>query len=353
MLRRTFLMGATTALVATAGCLTGSSISGDSREEPALAENRPDAVYVPTHRDGMEMVGGGDAGDLRVGLMYSYPHEFWVVEQDGDEFVTSPTGVEDGDAVHLMATPFHEPTGTVIPSSGLSVEITQDGSLVSQEILYPMLSQQMGFHYGANFPLAGDGSYEVNVSVGGVNSEQFGDFEGLFDEPAEASVSFDYRETARNEIDFERFNDRAGKRGALEPMEMDKVPTGRAPEQLPGTALGEAASGDATVLAAAVEAARFDGTRVGVSPRTPYNALVIPGMGLEATLTSADGSERFDGRLRPALDPELGFHYGTTVDELESGDELRVSVTTPPQVARHEGYETTFLEMNEMGFTAP
>jgi hypothetical protein len=30
---------------------------------------------------------------------------------------------------------------------------------------------------------------------------------------------------------------------------------------------------------------------------------------------------------------------------VESGDTLELRVTTPPQVARHEGYETAFLEM--------
>ena len=41
----------------------------------------------------------GDAGDSDVGLMYSYPHEFWIVEQDVAESVTSPTGGEDGDVL--------------------------------------------------------------------------------------------------------------------------------------------------------------------------------------------------------------------------------------------------------------
>jgi arylsulfatase A-like enzyme len=41
------------------------------------------------------------------------------------------------------------------------------------------------------------------------------------------------------------------------------------------------------------------------------------------------------------------------VDHLHSGDEIELTVTTPPQVARHEGYETAFLNMDTMTFTVP
>ena len=348
-MRRRALLGAVGAagLGFTAGCseAVGSAFETTASREPALVEDRPDAVYLPTHREGMEMAGMGGAGDLRIGLMYSYPHRFWVMEPEDGGFVASQVEIGRDDAVHLMATPFHEPTGAVVPSTGLSVEVTRDGSLVTQEAIYPMLSQRMGFHYGANFPLPGDGSYEVSVSVGGTSVERFGPFEGLFDEPASASVPFEYEEAARNEIPYELLEERAGERAALAPMEMEAMPVGRAPETLPGTGLGEGERGDARFVATAVEAERFGaGTRLAVSARTPYNRLVIPGMGLAATVTSG-GETTFDGRLRPALDPDLGFHYGAQVDGLAAADEVRVAVATPPQVARHEGYETAFLEM--------
>jgi hypothetical protein len=83
---------------------------------------------------------------------------------------------------------------------------------------------------------------------------------------------------------------------------------------------------------------------LAVSARTPYNRMVIPAMGLEGTLTR-DGETVFDGTLQRTLDPDLRYHYGATVEGVESGDELELRVTTPPQVARHEGYETAFVEM--------
>jgi hypothetical protein len=58
----------------------------------------------------------------------------------------------------------------------------------------------------------------------------------------------------------------------------------------------------------------------------------------------------YDDTLTRTLDPDLGFHYGAPV-ALESGDEVTLSVSTPPQVARHEGYERAFLEMPDVTLT--
>jgi hypothetical protein len=73
-------------------------------------------------------------------------------------------------------------------------------------------------------------------------------------------------------------------------------------------------------------------------------------MSLSASL-ERDGSTIFDGSLPAAIDPERNYHYGATVDGIESGDELTITVDAPPQAARHEGYETAFLDMDAMDLT--
>jgi hypothetical protein len=428
MRRRSVLgLAGAVAMGASAGCL-GSVFETTVGNEPPVLEDRPNAVYVPTHQEGMEMVGMGMAGDLSISLMYSYPHRFWVIEQGEDAFVARRIDIQRDDMIHLMATPFHRETGTVVPATGLSVEVVKDGSLVTQEAIYPMLSQQMGFHYGANFPLDGDGTYDVNVSVGGTQIDRFGEFEGLFEEPAQATIEFEFSESARNDISYEILDERAGELDAIEPMgmsmgmgmQMDEetetgtemgmgdeaemsmegdagtgmgmMPSGSAPDPLPGENIGEAMSGDCRFVIQSISHGRFAGagqhdsasedggdhhdetnetqtdesahshqtegvgTYIAVSAQTPYNRLVVPGMGLDMTITSTGhGEERtlFDGPLQPALDPEFGFHYGGMVDHLHSGDEIELTVTTPPQVARHEGYETAFLNMATMTFTVP
>jgi hypothetical protein len=323
----------TLALGATAGCLGGVFETTNSRSPPVL-DGRPDAVYVPSHQEGMEPVGQGTAGDLTVAVTYSYPHRFWTVEREDGAWTTARTEVDRDDAVHLMVVAFHEPTGTVVPNAGVSVEVAEDGSLVSQETIYTMLSQRMGAHYGANFSLPGDGDYEVTVSVGGSAAERYGAFEGLFDDPATTTVPFPYREAERNDIDFERFRARAGTRGAIDPMSMGMFPDGRVPDPLPGDRIGTATVGDARFVGVDLDADRFGGPYLAVSAQTPYNHLPIPGVGLSATV----GGDEV--RLRPSLDPALGFHYGAPVDV---DAPVTLAVEVPAQVARHEGYETAFL----------
>jgi hypothetical protein len=333
MRRRALLSTVALGLGATAGCLGGAFETTNSRSPPVLGD-RPDAVYLPTHQEEMGTVGRATAGDLTLAVTYSYPHRFWTVEREDGSWTTVRTEVTRDDAVHLMVTPFHEPTGTVVPNAGLSAEITRDGSLVSQEIVYPMLSQRMGVHYGANFPLPGDGAYEVTVSVGGTSDERYGAFEGLFGDPVTGTVAFEYDEAARNDLSFQRFDDRAGERAAVSPMSMGMLPDGRLPDPLPGDPAGTASLGDARFVGVRLDAERFGGPYLAVSAQTPYNRLPIPGFGLSATL----GSETV--RLRPSLDPDLGFHYGAPVDP--AGD-VTLAVDVPAQVARHEGYETAFL----------
>ena len=122
--------------------------------------------------------------------------------------------------------------------------------------------------------------------------------------------------------------------------------------EFPGTVRGTTTMGDADFLVATVSEGELasDGTYLAVSARTPYNRYPLPFMSMSATLTRG-GETVYDDILRPAVDPDLGYHYGAAVDGVESGDSLTVTADSPPQVARHEGYETAFVEMGSMEMT--
>jgi uncharacterized protein involved in high-affinity Fe2+ transport len=290
------------------------------------------------------MIGVTNLGDLTVGLTYSYPHRFWTVENDGGEYIAQRTDIEQDDSVHLMAVPWDPETGTVLPNTGLSVEITREDELVSEEVIYPMLSQRMGFHYGANFSLTGDGIYDILLSVGGINVSRYGQFEGKFAKASTSTISFEFSKQDMNNISYERLSSDQGQDGAVEPMSMEMIPTGDAPESLPGTNIGRGTSGDAVFVGTVVEKDRFGSTPyLGVSVRTPHNGLVIPGMALSVSIDDTESVV-----LSSGLDPELGFHYGATVEGLSTESAVEITVEVPPQVARHEGYETAFLEMSPL-----
>ncbi len=348
--RRTFLRSAAaTGAVAGAGGLSGClgfelATGGDIPRAPPVVEDRPDGVYLPSHIEGMQMGGMGMTGDYHVGVFYSYAHRFWNVNSESVE----RTDIQSGDDVHLMASVWDPDTGQIIPETGLSLEIEKDGSLVSQEVIYPMLSQPMGFHYGGNFSLDGDGTYTVRVSIGGVRTRQTGTFRSRFSQPAVIPVDVEYSRSTRDEISYRTLDD-AGETGAVDPMEMEMMPDATAPEvgSLPGSVLGEVNSNDAVLVATLLEESPVGvdapGPYLAVSARTPYNRMLIPAMGLEATMTR-DGEDLFSGELVRTLDPDLSYHYGAALDgaTVETGDELTLTPTVWPQVARHEGYETAF-----------
>jgi hypothetical protein len=310
---------------------------------PPVPEDRPDGVYYPGHVEGMEMVGMSTSGEYAVGLMYSYPHRFWNVNGES----VSLTEIDSEDAVHLMASVWDVETETILPDTGLSAEIYHDGALVSQEAIYPMLSQPMGFHYGANFGLDGEGTYTVRLSVGALSTRRTGGFTGRFADPATVEIPFEYSEAAKEEIEFRTLDDRVGSPGAVDPMRMDAMPPSFAPMEsaLPGRVLGSGTSNDARLVVTALDdpptGVDAEGTYLAVSARTRYNRMVIPAMGLSGRLERDDASV-YDGSFARTLDPELGYHYGAVVDDIASGDELVLSVDVQPQTARHEGYETAF-----------
>jgi len=378
MNRRSFLHSATGLTAVTlAGCLADAG-DGDSPDStgspdetptdestrsptddptptvtPSPTPDGPSGVYVQSFRETMVVSGMATDGDYRFALLLAVPHRFWTVTLEE----RSAVPIEDSDDVHLMVAVWDPESGRVLPDSDLSVELTRDGDLVSQEVIYPMLSQRMGFHYGANFALEGDGTYTARISTGGVSARTTGSFTGRFESGASAAIDFEWSKAVREQLKSESL-DAAGSRGALKPMDMGELPQPQAatPENLSGTVLGTARIDDAKLVVTqltGMAAERFtDGDPYfAVSARTPYNRLVLPAMSVVGQYARAD-EILFSDDLQPTLDPELGYHYGATVPEQAvSGDEVVVEVPTPPQLARHEGYERAFLQMTADSFT--
>ncbi|MFC6990045.1 hypothetical protein ACFQJD_17490 [Haloplanus sp. GCM10025708] len=314
-----------------------------SGERPPVIENRPNAVYVPSHVEAMKVSGVASAGAYRCALTYSFPHRFWTVSIDRTERVS----IREDDAVHLMPVVWHAETGVVPVTTNPKIEISEGGETVTSLSPWPMLSQPMGYHFGDNVELPGDGTYDVTVRTGAISAAT----DALAADAATFEFEFDYaRETVRD-IEFTTYPDEQGSTGAVPPMEMETVPTSQVPkpDALPGRPLGAATSGDAVFVATAMEdATPFGGTAeetyLAVSARTPYNRFVLPMMSLSATL-ERDGETVFEGSLSTALHSELDYHYGASVPSVDAGDVVRLAVDVPPQVARHEGYETAFFDV--------
>lgn len=353
-----------------AGCLTGgadetTTVGDGTADETTTELDGPDGIYVQTFMDEMVMAGMGTDGDLRAMLMLSIPHDFWNINGTQVEY----TEREDADSFHLMTTLFDGPTKQVLPAS-VSTEIVTDGETVSQEVTYPMLSQRMGFHYGANFQVGEYGSYTARVTFEGMGSVRTtGEYAGTYDDARTVEIPFDWTTDVTDEFSI-RDIDQGGEQGAVKPMDMD-APQGIAPDEdaLPGLPIGSTLDDDVQLITRYVDTDDADGDgsaaadRIAdgdpylyVSARTRYHGFIVPMMGLEATVTR-DGATVFEDSLTPTLDPTVGYHYGTRVGgtpsgtTIQSGDEVEITVTTPAQVARHEGYERAFREFDGVTYT--
>lgn len=378
MFLRAGMVGSTVSAAALAGCSGLFSVQTEETQKrmPPLPENRPDAVYYPTHVEGMKMTGMAGMNTHRssdktdqarlannqtnnsmsgqrtnsagyiCALTYSYPHRFWTVTGNRAKKVT----VEDNDAMHLMVSVWDPETNIYPMDTNPTITVSKDGDSVTTLSPWTMLSQNMGFHAGDNVPLPGAGDYSVTVDVPPTSARQTGTFEGRFSSQQSFEFNLSYDPQKMSDIMFRRLEEKVGTRGAVDPMKMKKMPLALAPKKsaLPGQLLGTARTGDGVfVMIALGEASRFGAakeTYLAVSARTPYNRYVLPAMSLSARVKRGKKTI-FDGPLQATLDPKLNYHYGATVESIEAGDRIMLIVDAPPQVARHEGYETAFLNM--------
>ena len=375
--------------VAVAGCTEADDeqpeAEADQQPELPVVDDPPEAVYVPTHFEAMRHLDVVEAGEFELEPMVTYPHQFWNVTGDEVE-IAEP----DGDDVHLMVTVRDPETETVLPvETGLEIEVTPEDGASESHAPWPMISQEMGFHIGDNVPLGEHGTYEIDVTVGAIDIDRTGEFADRFEESATGTFTFEFDQAFRDEViegieylDEEHW----GQPGALAPMmhgdhghhddghhddehhhddghgsfgtyHRESGTTELPPaDELPGELLGEPQSGDAVIAATVLDGeSRFvddedESYYLAVSPRTPYNRGMLPMMTIDATL-ERDGEELVDTQLTDTLDHEFGYHYALRTDDLEAGDTLTLSFPAPPQVSRHAGYETAFLEMDPVEYT--
>ncbi|MFP8953179.1 iron transporter [Natrialbaceae archaeon A-arb3/5] len=344
-----------------AGCLETLRREDAWRE---LVVDPPDGVYVPSHDDEMLQYGTTIADGRTISLFASRPHSFWTIV-DAER---SRADVRSRHALHLMVEVRDVRSGVIVPSP-VAVTIqsqhedgaADEGEPADRRTLWPMLSQRMGPHYGDNVSLAGDGTYTASVQVGPVNVDATGAFAERFAGPMTVEFEFAYdaaeiESLARRLVDEDEGR---GEPGALEPMdehghESDEEHTDDHDDHADpeidvsdAARIGSATGDDIEYTAARLTTDRTEDATpsLAVTTRTTYNRYSLLHASLSATV--ADGGRSIASlSLRETIDPIRGHHYAAPVDSdiLERGDELSITLESPPQVARHEGYETAFLD---------
>ncbi len=394
--RRDFLCVTGIAGVSTfAGCLERLGFRQQSAwRDPPLVENRPDAVYHPAAAEEMGVYGIVADDEYAVGLSYTFPHRFWTVT--GTE--TNRVVVDADDTMHLMVSVWDPETEHVLPTD-ISLEVLDNGSAVESIVPWPMLSQRMGFHYGDNVVLPGEGEYTARIRVGPIQSRRLGHFADRFETASTLEIPFEYSRSDIHDLEFEVFDtERHGVREALPAMdhggnngddgyshdhdhgngngnenghnhthddEQDRdhdhtnahdspahLPVSYSPDidTLPGTHIGTERAGDADfpLIETGGEDQSGD-TSLVVLPRTPYNQFILPFMPLSITV-ERDGETLLADSLEETLTDRFGHHYRRDIASLETGDELTITVDSPPGVSRHDGYETAFFDFADLTY---
>ncbi|MXR52175.1 hypothetical protein GRX03_11255 [Halovenus sp. WSH3] len=384
--RRDYLRGLVAATAALAGC-SGSDdetepepdgeepagnesddrpVGVDERDGPAsgVIADPPDRVYLPSHRDGTLTLSPQRAGDYGVMPHWTYPHTFWLTR--GEQAVR-----EDPDALslHFMFSVWDRQTRRSLPVNVAGpMRVFKDGETVGRPgAPRPMISQSMGFHLGDNreFATPGyegalpeEGVYEVELQLRPIGARKTGEFAGRFEEPRTVRFEFEFSEELFSELDRRSITfdeQRWGEPDAAELMTRQtgietpaQPPATTLPpaDEYPGELLGRSGEGglpsshDAQFVLSYLDQSRLsadDGGYLLVSPRTPYNRIPLPEMSL-----SVEGA--IEGELIETVDDTVGHHYGLSA-ALEPGESFDLVIDSPPQVARHRGYQTAFLDM--------
>lgn len=366
--RRKFILTSTAAATGLlAGCLGDDEEPENGEEngngnENGNGESLPDVtppetqdpeeggVYMPAMVHGMKMQGMEMAGPYMVSMSFANPHDFWLMSGDTTDYVQ----LNEGDTIHLMSRVWNAETDQILPLGGMTATIYQDGELIEERSMWPMLSQQMGFHFGDNFQMDSPGEYEVEITVDPMGATPVGDFSDGVGEQQSATLDLEFTYSDLNEIMWQTL-DNSGDPGAVPPMDMGHAPTSEAPgvDTLPGTQVSQEQYDDTVFVTQLLEqhpgTIDSDNPYLVVSPRTPYNDYALPFMGITATTPAVDDTLSLSESFHPAI----GHHYGLELPDGSLGDTLTLSVNTPPQVARHRGYQVAFLEYEDIPIELP
>lgn len=359
-MQRRDLLRSTTALLGGAslsGCLDAFGSESAWRD---LVIDRPDEIYAPPKVDGMLVCGTVEAEGYALLLSATRPHRFWTVT--GTE--TNQTAMREAHSMHLMVSVWEPDSHRHVPAE-VAISIDRGGETRLDRTLWPMLSQRMGVHHGDNIALPEPGIYGVTIRVFPLDIGYAGAFDGGFD-PGAFEIEIEYDPSEIEGLDRTVLEEsRRGRPGAVEPMGHDHdadpaspdhshggrppVPTAPPPEAFPGV-IDEVETGDYRTLVATAD--HGAGRYLIVSPRTRYNGFPLPRSSLSARIDRG-GAGTDSVSLIEATHPTVGHHYGAVVDPLTSGDALGLSIETPPQLARHEGYETAFFDRPEVSLRVP
>ena len=178
------------AALAAAGCATPAAPAATSQPAdtmPAMAGmSGMGAAALPGQ---MHLLGSDTWQGMTVELASMPPQPFTVFEGQQTKPVI-PTGK---DSVHLMAVLADAQSHERIPYASCWVTVTDSGgAIVFDERMWPMISRDVGTHYGINVALPGPGRYSVRLRVGPPQAARHPEYAGIWLVPYTMTVSLQW-----------------------------------------------------------------------------------------------------------------------------------------------------------------
>jgi hypothetical protein len=175
------------AALTTAGCASSAAPAATSPPAatmPAMAGmSGTGAAALPGQ---MHLLGSDTWQGMTVELASMPPQPSTVFEGQQTKPVI-PTGK---DSVHLMAVLADAQSHERIPYASCWVTVTDGtGKVVFDERLWPMISRDVGTHYGTNVALPGPGRYSVRLRVGPPQAARHPEYTGIWLVPYTMTVA--------------------------------------------------------------------------------------------------------------------------------------------------------------------
>lgn len=180
-------------LLVLAGC---SGIAGTQPPAPSQSADTGSSMNMGSDSTSSDMPGMAMTPldsttweGMKISLASSPPARFSLF-QGSESRIVEP---KPEDSMHLMAVLADDETGERIPYATVWVTITnQDGTVVFDERMWPMISRSMGTHYGINVPLPEPGTYDVQLRIGPPQAARHPEYMDRWQEPYSFATTLDW-----------------------------------------------------------------------------------------------------------------------------------------------------------------
>lgn len=140
-----------------------------------------------------QVLAAADWQGMKIVARTMTPVKFVIFNGAGKEKLVTPAR---NASFHLMVMLNDAHTGVAIPYATVWATITKNGKTIYSQRQWPMISEYMGPHYGANVTLPGPGQYTISLLISPPVSARHIEYENVWLKPHRVTGSFSWKGSA-------------------------------------------------------------------------------------------------------------------------------------------------------------